>query len=117
MHGRLAPALRALVAICATSALAGIAVAAPPPPTALKVPHVDYRERKLSNGLDVISVESHSSPTVDVQVWHHVGGRDDPAGRSGFAHLFEHMMFKSSKYLAAEQRRSATTSLRRARRR
>ena len=96
--------LHRLVAICASSLLAGIAAAAAPPaPIELKVPHVDFRERKLANGLDVISVESHASPTVGVQVWYHVGGRDDPQGRSGFAHLFEHMMFKSSKYLAAEQ--------------
>ncbi len=96
--------LHRLAAACAASLLAGIAAAAAPPASSeLKVPHVDFRERKLANGLDVISVESHASPTVGVQVWYHVGGRDDPEGRSGFAHLFEHMMFKSSKNLAAEQ--------------
>ena len=51
----------------------------------------------------MITVENRSSPTVSVQVWYHVGSRDDPAGRSGFAHLFEHMMFKSTEYLRAEQ--------------
>ena len=61
------------------------------------------RERALANGLQVISVEQHSSPTVSVQVWYRVGARDDPAGRSGFAHLFEHMMFKSTRHLANEQ--------------
>lgn len=71
--------------------------------SALKVPDVAYRERRLVNGLQVISIESRSSPTVSVQVWYHVGGRDDPAGRSGFAHLFEHMMFKGTEYLKAEQ--------------
>jgi zinc protease len=67
------------------------------------VPRIDYRERKLGNGLTVLSVESHASPTVSVQVWYHVGGADDPEGKSGFAHLFEHMMFKGSKYMKSEQ--------------
>ena len=67
------------------------------------MPRIDYRERKLGNGLTVLSVESHASPTVSVQVWYHVGGADDPEGKSGFAHLFEHMMFKGSKYMKSEQ--------------
>ena len=69
----------------------------------LKVAPIVYRERRLANGLQVITVENHSSPTVSVQVWYHVGSRDDPPGRSGFAHLFEHMMFKSTANLRAEQ--------------
>ncbi|MEO8310131.1 MAG: pitrilysin family protein [Caldimonas sp.] len=72
-------------------------------PAILKVAPIAYRERRLANGLQVITVESHTSPTVSVQVWYHVGSRDDPAGRSGFAHLFEHMMFKSTTNLRAEQ--------------
>ena len=69
----------------------------------LMIPAIAFRERRLGNGLQVISVESHSSPTVSIEVWYHVGGRDDPTGRSGFAHLFEHLMFKSTQYLKAEQ--------------
>jgi zinc protease len=76
------------------------AVAATPSVT---VPRLEFRERVLANGLRVISLEDHTSPTVSVQVWYMVGGRDDPPGRSGFAHLFEHLMFKSTKYLKAEQ--------------
>ncbi|MEO8081609.1 MAG: pitrilysin family protein [Caldimonas sp.] len=72
-------------------------------PGTLEIPAVAYRERTLANGLQVISVESHASPTVGVQVWYHVGARDDPPGRSGFAHLFEHLMFKGSRYLKPEQ--------------
>ncbi|MEO5843960.1 MAG: pitrilysin family protein, partial [Caldimonas sp.] len=72
-------------------------------PAILKVAPVVYRERRLGNGLQVITVENRSSPTVSVQVWYHVGSRDDPAGRSGFAHLFEHMMFKGTAYLRGEQ--------------
>jgi zinc protease len=54
------------------------------------------------NGLRVISAADHSSPTVAIQVWYHVGSKDDPARRSGFAHLFEHMMFKSTKNMKSE---------------
>ena len=107
---------RLLAAVVVTTSLLLAACAGSLPPTAatagkparaaasaLQVPRIAFRERKLANGLQVISVESHSSPTVSIQVWYHVGGRDDPAGRSGFAHLFEHMMFKSTRYLRAEQ--------------
>ena len=71
--------------------------------TALKLPPLDYRERVLANGLTVLSLEDHASPTVAVQVWYRVGSKDDPPGRSGFAHLFEHMMFKRTRHLADEQ--------------
>ncbi|MEO5566206.1 MAG: pitrilysin family protein [Luteimonas sp.] len=69
----------------------------------LVVPPLQYHERTLANGLQVLSVEDHASPTVAVQVWYHVGAKDDPQGRSGFAHLFEHLMFKSTKHMASEQ--------------
>ena len=69
----------------------------------LIIPPVHYTERTLANGLEVISAPNHASPTVSVQVWYHVGSKDDPAGRSGFAHLFEHLMFKSTKHMRAEQ--------------
>ncbi|HEU4670740.1 MAG TPA: pitrilysin family protein [Dyella sp.] len=69
----------------------------------LAVPPIQYHERTLANGLQVISVADHASPTVTVQVWYHVGSKDDPAGRSGFAHLFEHLMFKSTAHMHAEQ--------------
>ena len=73
------------------------------PARTLDVPKIAFSERVLPNGLEVIAVRSSTSPTVSVQVWYHVGARDDPQGRSGFAHLFEHLMFKSTKYLKAEQ--------------
>ena len=64
---------------------------------------IAFSERVLPNGLQVIAVPSNTSPTVSVQVWYHVGSKDDPAGRSGFAHLFEHLMFKSTANLRSEQ--------------
>jgi zinc protease len=72
-------------------------------PTALRVPPIEFTQRTLANGLQVIALPDRASATVSVQVWYRVGGKDDPPGRSGFAHLFEHMMFKSTRYLKAEQ--------------
>ena len=69
----------------------------------VSVAPMQWRDRTLANGLRVLSSDSPASPTVSVQVWYRVGSKDDPEGRSGFAHLFEHMMFKSTRYLAAEQ--------------
>jgi zinc protease len=63
---------------------------------------VNYRHRVLANGLEVYTVEDSSTPNVSVQVWYKVGSKDDPASRSGFAHLFEHMMFKATRNLPAE---------------
>jgi len=83
-----------------------VATLSPPPVVAadtLGIPPIQYRERTLPNGLQVLSVEDHASPNVAVQVWYHVGSKDDPRGRSGFAHLFEHLMFKSTKHMHAEQ--------------
>jgi len=67
-----------------------------------KMPQLVYKDRTLPNGLRVLSVVDHSSPTVAIQVWYHVGSKDDPQSRSGFAHLFEHIMFKSTKNMKSE---------------
>jgi len=102
---RLPVALILGVSFCMTLLAPGAAMAAPAATAAapLVIPPIDFRERTLANGLRVVTVEDHASPTVSVQVWYGVGGKDDPVGRSGFAHLFEHLMFKSTKYLANEQ--------------
>ncbi|MCU1267588.1 MAG: peptidase [Acidobacteria bacterium] len=68
----------------------------------VKMPRLDFHERTLANGLRIVSAENRTSPTVAIQVWYHVGSKDDPAGRSGFAHLFEHMMFKSTRNMKSE---------------
>src|SRR5437868_6945234 len=67
-----------------------------------RVPPINYHVRTLQNGLRVISAQERSSPTVAIQVWYKVGSKDDPPSRSGFAHLFEHLMFKSSKNMKDE---------------
>ncbi len=96
-------ALCAALAILAPGSARAAQAAGETPTAALKLPPVAYTERRLANGLQVIAAESHASPTVSVQVWYHVGSRDDPPGRSGFAHLFEHLMFKSTRHLKPEQ--------------
>src|ERR1700752_5192097 len=57
---------------------------------------VDFKETTLKNGLHVITVEDHSAPVVAVSITYNVGSRNERQGRTGFAHLFEHMMFKGS---------------------
>lgn len=68
----------------------------------LTITPVVWRHRTLANGLELYDVEDHASPTVSVQVWYRVGSKDDPFGRSGFAHLFEHLMFKSTAHMPSE---------------
>src|SRR4026208_1824041 len=57
---------------------------------------VDFKETTLKNGLRVITVEDHSAPVVAISITYNVGSRNERQGRTGFAHLFEHMMFKGS---------------------
>lgn len=65
-------------------------------------PVFDYQTVTLKNGLKVIVLEDFSAPLVSVQVWYHVGSKDEPEDRQGYAHLFEHMMFKGTDRLADE---------------
>jgi zinc protease len=57
---------------------------------------IPYEKFVLDNGLRVIVHEDHKAPIVAVSVWYHVGSKDEPAGKTGFAHLFEHIMFEGS---------------------
>src|SRR5437867_12040003 len=66
------------------------------------MPRLNFRERTLPNGLHVLIVVDKSSPSVAINVWYHVGSKDDPDQRSGFAHLFEHIMFKSTRNMKSE---------------
>jgi zinc protease len=69
---------------------------------ATSIPPMQYKHRVLPNGLEVYTVQDRTAPTVAVHVWYRVGSKHDPEGRSGFAHLFEHMMFKSTKNMPSE---------------
>src|SRR3984957_12557742 len=65
----------------------------------LVVPELPYEKYTLPNGLDVILYENHKLPLVAVDLWYHVGPVNEKAGRTGFAHLFEHMMFEGSEHV------------------
>jgi len=80
------------VAVCAGASFAQV-----------KVTPLDMKERSLSNGLRVVTVHDSTSPTVSLHVWYDVGGKNDPPRRSGFAHMFEHMMFKATKNMPDEK--------------
>ena len=69
----------------------------------VKVTPLNLKERTLANGLRVVTVQDNSNPTVSIHVWYDVGGKNDPVGRSGFAHMFEHMMFKATKNMPNEK--------------
>jgi len=88
----------AVRAVALTLALAFAA----PAVAADTVPPIVYKERTLANGLKVYSSVDKTTPNVTVQVWYGVGSKDDPVGRSGFAHLFEHMMFKATRDMPSE---------------
>ncbi len=62
-----------------------------------KLPSINVKEYKLKNGLTVLLHQDHSTPIVAVNLWYHVGSKNEAPGRTGFAHLFEHMMFQGSK--------------------
>lgn len=57
---------------------------------------IDFKEYDLENGLHVIFYKDNTNPIVSVNIWYHVGSKDEDSGRTGFAHLFEHMMFQGS---------------------
>jgi zinc protease len=60
--------------------------------------NISYTKHTLSNGLDVLVHEDHALPIVAVNVWYHVGSKNEVPGRTGFAHLFEHLMFEGSEH-------------------
>jgi len=89
--------LVSLVALAAALAVATPVLAAP-----ATIAPISFTERTLPNGLRVFALPDKGATSVSVQVWYDVGGRDDPRGRSGFAHLFEHLMFKATRNMPAE---------------
>jgi zinc protease len=76
--------------------LVGTVFAAPPKPAPLPSIDIPYQKFVLENGLTLIVHEDHKAPVVAVNVWYHVGSKDERPGRTGFAHLFEHLMFNGS---------------------
>jgi zinc protease len=78
---------------------------------AVRPPRLDYTMTTLPNGLQVVLLEDHSTPIVHTQIWYHVGSKNEKPGRTGFAHLFEHMMFKGSKNVEPEGHPSYISSV------
>src|SRR5579875_891836 len=65
------------------------------------VAELAFKQFRLANGLTVLIHEDHTVPLVSIGVWYRVGSADEPAGRSGFAHLFEHLTFHGSEHYDA----------------
>ena len=86
------------------AALTAVALLAVDPTAraAVRPPKLNYTMTTLANGLQVVFLEDHSTPIVHAEIWYHVGSKNEREGRTGFAHLFEHMMFKGSKNVEPE---------------
>ncbi len=92
---------RLLLAAALTSALAASGVAVSPlaaQSASSPVPDIPYTRYVLPNGLTLLVHEDHKAPIVAFNVWYHVGSKNEPAGKSGYAHLFEHLMFNGSEH-------------------
>ena len=93
---------RTAAAVLAAALTLTVAAAAAPPAkhaAQSKLPELKFEKFTLPNGLTVITHEDHRLPLVAVDLWYHVGPLNEPAGRTGFAHLFEHMMFEGSEHV------------------
>jgi zinc protease len=102
---RLSIVLLALVA--AVTALLYVPVQA----RAIRPPKLQYQRLVLPNGMVVILHQDKSTPIVHVEMWYHVGSKNEKPGRTGFAHFFEHLMFKGSRNVEPEQHTSIIASI------
>lgn len=69
----------------------------------LRPPRLAFTSHTMPNGLQVVLLENHEVPVINLQIWYHVGSKDERTGRTGFAHLFEHLMFKGSAHVGTEE--------------
>jgi zinc protease len=88
--------LRLTALLALLTVYAGSTLAAAPKPAPLPSVDIPYEKFVLPNGLTLIVHEDHKAPVVAVNIWYHVGSKDERPGRTGFAHLFEHLMFNGS---------------------
>jgi predicted Zn-dependent peptidase len=95
-------ALLACATILSTPAFAAAAPASVPIPSLVKEVSIPHTMFKLKNGLTVIVHEDHKAPVAAVTVWYNVGSKDEPKGKTGFAHLFEHLMFNGTENLPGD---------------
>ncbi len=84
------------------TALALTLALAVPAASAQEVPEIPFTRHVLKNGLTLVIHEDHKAPVVAVNVWYHVGSKNEKPGRTGFAHLFEHLMFQPSEHLKGD---------------
>jgi zinc protease len=105
------PRFRAVLLLVLSAILVGITPWRVAVDAAVRPPKLEYQRLVLPNGLTVILHEDKSTPIVHVALWYHVGSKNERAGRTGFAHLFEHMMFKGSKNVDPEQHTSIVSSV------
>jgi zinc protease len=89
-------AMKLMLFVAVALWFAGSAGAATPKPAPLPSVDIPYEKFVLPNGLTLLVHEDHKAPVVAVNVWYHVGSKDERPGRTGFAHLFEHLMFNGS---------------------
>jgi predicted Zn-dependent peptidase len=92
----------ALVAAAFVAPPLSSATAQRPGRSAAAVPDIPFEKFVLKNGLTLIVHEDHKAPIVAVNVWYHVGSKNEKPGRTGFAHLFEHLMFNGSEHYPGE---------------
>ena len=88
--------LAASAAALAFAAVPAIAQDMPADGPALSAPEIDYTEWTLDNGLRVIAIQDDTTATVTTSLWYEIGSKLDPEGRSGFAHLFEHILSRKT---------------------
>lgn len=99
---RIRAGVATLFALAAFSILAG-PLMAQDQTSEVRPPKLNFTTHTLPNGLKVILLEEHSVPVIDLQIWYHVGGKDEQPGHTGFAHLFEHLMFKGSAHVGPDE--------------
>jgi zinc protease len=103
------PSKSVILFVCAACLWAGAAIGvsaqagASPAAQTVRPPQMKVVTRELPNGLKLVMVEDHKTPIVSLQLWYHVGSKDERPGRTGFAHLFEHLMFKGSAHVEPEE--------------
>jgi zinc protease len=90
--------LRLIASLIVVTAGTAFAASAKGPAPALPSVDIPYTKFVLANGLTLIVHEDHKAPVVAVNIWYHVGSKDEKVGRTGFAHLFEHLMFNGSEH-------------------
>ena len=103
--------LSAVVVVTIIAIAGGLCAIVAPVHAAVRPPKLPYDISTLPNGLTVVLEEDHSVPIVHVNLTYHVGSKNEKPGRTGFAHLFEHLMFKGSKNVEPEGHTSMIASI------